>query len=380
MFSRSHPEIAVLDGGGRGGVKYRFTSELIFDSSHVTLFLWGFMCAMLFDPESLADLLSDAAGFKAGLALSVEEMCDHLSGTRFPDLLRASEKSIVRLRSEEYEELFYKLLHRIGYTIEEFNGDVTGAWLYHKYKDTRLSEWQGVLELFTSLWPGLIRDAVARGSKSIDPRPFIQAAYDKYGRTGLDMAMERLDVVNHALNLSPHSTLRFSEWTSELALSSLFNSGGGHPERGRFIDQRFIDYLSANQDRLGDVHWRKFEELSAEFFHREGYLVELGPGSNDDGVDVRVWRPGQSASENPHCLVQCKRQKAKVEKVVVKGLHADVGFEGADYGLVVTTSELSPGARNTISARGYPIQEINRAGLNLWLTKLRTPGTGIVRA
>jgi restriction system protein len=83
--------------------------------------------------------------------------------------------------------------------------------------------------------------------------------------------------------------------------------------------------------------------------------------------------------ESPHILVQCKRQKAKVEKVVVKGLHADVSYESADYGLIVTTSELSPGARATIEARGYPIQEVDRSGLEKWLQTLRTPGTGIVR-
>ena len=82
---------------------------------------------------------------------------------------------------------------------------------------------------------------------------------------------------------------------------------------------------------------------------------------------------------DPHCLIQCKRQKEKIEKVVVKGLVADVQYEGAALGLVVTTSELSPGSRNTISARGYSIKEIDRKGLSGWLQKLRTPGTGIVR-
>lgn len=337
------------------------------------------MGAIFFNAETLADTLSETAGYKSGLALSVEEMCDHLSGTRFADILRSSEARGIRLRSEEYEELFYKLLHRIGYTEEEYDGDIVGAALYHKYKGRLLAEWTGVTKLFTEMWPQLLKGAMATGSKSIDPSPFILAAYEKYGKHGVEMALERIDVLDRALNLSPHSGLRYREWNSALALSTLFQSGGGEVQFGRYIDQRFIDYLSVNQVRLGEVHWRKFEELTAEFFHREGYVVELGPGTNDDGVDVRVWRPGQSTEENPHCLLQCKRQKAKVEKVIVKGLYADVKFEDADYGLIVTTSELSPGARNTIAARGYPIREVARVELGQWLMKLRTPGTGIVR-
>lgn len=338
------------------------------------------MGSIVFVPESLADSLSETAGYKAGLALSVTELCDHLGGTHFPDIIRASETHAVRLRAEEYEDLFYKLLYRIGYTVEEYDGDITGIRLYHKYKDTALAEWTGVIELFNEFMPKLMDDTVAKGSMSIDPSPLLRACYDKYGRLGLDMAMERIEIINRGIHLSPHSILRYTEWTSPIELSTLFKGGGSEPEFGRFIDQRFINYLSKNQDRLPDMHWRKFEELAAEFYQAEGYQVQLGPGSNDDGVDVRVWKPGQATTENPHCLIQCKRQKAKVEKVVIKGLHADVGFEGADYGLIVTTSELSPGARNTIAARGYPITEINRAGLSEWLEKLRTPGTGIVRA
>jgi len=334
---------------------------------------------MTFNPGELADSLSETAGYKAGLALSIEELCEHLSGTEYPDTIRSSEKYGASLRSEEYEILFYKLLYNIGYTAEEYDGDYTGAKYFHKYRHTALEQWAGVTNLFVEIWPKLVEATLASGSKSVDPSPFMRAAFDKYGRLGLDMAMERLDVLEKALNLNPHSIQRYVEWHSPVQLESLFKGTKDKPEFGRFIDQRYIDYLCKNDDRIGAIHWRKFEEFTAEFFHREGYTVELGPGSNDDGVDVRIWKDGQTTTENPHCLVQCKRQRDKVERVVVKGLFADVSFEGADLGLVVTTSELSPGARSTISARGYPIQEIERKGLAEWLRKLRTPGTGIIR-
>ena len=337
------------------------------------------MGTMVFDPEILADSLSETAGYKAGLALSLDEICDHLSGTAYPDIIRTSETHVVRLRAEEYDLLFYKLLHRIGYTKEEYDGDMIGVRLFHKYKSTALVEYEGVVKLYIEIWPRLIQEALDNGTKSIDPTPFLQACFDKYGKIGFDIAMEQIEAVDRFVNLNPHSGTRYTEWRDPLPLSALFAGTDTEPEAGKYIDQRFIDYLSSNPEQLASMHWRKLEELAAEFFSRQGFQVKLGPGTNDDGVDIRIWKPTQTATDQPHYLIQCKRQKAKIEKVVVKGLFSDVTFEEAKYGLIVTTSELSPGARKTISVRGYPIREINRVGLKKWLTRLRTPGTGIVR-
>jgi restriction system protein len=336
--------------------------------------------SIIFAPGTLADGLSETAGYKAGLALSIEELCDHLSGTEFPDTIANSEKGHVRLRAEEYEALFYKLLHRIGYTKEEYDGDYVGAKRFHKYrKSGLLREFEGVMEIYNGIWKELIEQAKTSDKKTIDPTRFLVKCHEEYGAVGLEMAMEQLEVWNRAMTLSPHSIGRGTEWNGPLELKKLFEGTNDAPQQGQFIDQRFVDYLSHNLDRLPEMHWRKFEELAAEFFHREGFQVQLGPGTNDDGVDVRVWKPDSLPTDKPLCLVQCKRQKSKVEKVVVKGLYADVQHEGADFGVVVTTSELSPGARKTVASRGYPIQEVERTALSKWLAALRTPGTGIVR-
>lgn len=339
------------------------------------------MGGMWFDPETLGDSLSETAGYKSGIALSIEAMCDHLVDTGYSDLILSSETQTVRIRSEDYDDLFYKLLHRIGYTEDEYNGDITGIGLYHKYKNTPLKDvHEGVIDLFTTTWPIIMQEAQAKGSKSLDPEIFMRAAAEKFGKIGLDMAVERLDVMSKALNLSPHSGQRYTEWDNIESLESLFKGGAGEPEFGEFLDQRFINYLYANHNKLQDIHWRKFEELTAEFFHRDGYNVELGPGTNDDGVDVRVWKKGQDTeTESPHIIIQCKRQKKKIEKVVIKGLYADMKFNEAEYGLIVTSNELSPGAKKTIIARGYAIEEVDNSGVRNWLKELQTPGTGIVR-
>ena len=80
-----------------------------------------------------------------------------------------------------------------------------------------------------------------------------------------------------------------------------------------------------------------------------------------------------TADMPPALLVQCKRQKAKVSKVIVKALWADVLHENATSGLIVTTSVLSPGARKVSTARNYPVDEADRETLRQWVHQMRTP-------
>lgn len=75
----------------------------------------------------------------------------------------------------------------------------------------------------------------------------------------------------------------------------------------------------------------------------------------------------------PSFIIQCKRLNSKIDKVTVKGLYADILHEGCELGFLVTSSEFSVGARNTVEARSYPIEEINKHNLNSWLKNLELP-------
>lgn len=335
------------------------------------------MGSIVFEPKVLVDTLSELVGYKAGLALSIEEMCDHLKDS-YADDIRASEEGYIRLRAEDYEALFHKLLYRIGHTEEEFDGDMLGTFLWHKYKQHH--EIVGAVKgLYTKMWMGILSAAAPVG-KELDPMPFLEEAERLYGPLGWKIAWEQVQAIDRGLRLSPNTRQRYVEWSNVESLKNLFQDTQHSSEHGIFIDQRFIDFLDNNQEQLSNMHWRKFEALTAEFFSRCGFKVELGPGRNDDGVDVRIWRADHDVERtSPTCIVQCKREKQKVSKVVVKGLYADLRHEGAEYGLIVTSNELSVGARRTIHARGYPIQEANSKTLAQWLDVLRTPGTGIVR-
>lgn len=72
------------------------------------------MGAIWFRKNDFADHLHEIIGYKSGIAASVEEMCDVLGGSGFDDKIVKSEQYGLRIRSEEYDELYYSLLHCIG--------------------------------------------------------------------------------------------------------------------------------------------------------------------------------------------------------------------------------------------------------------------------
>ena len=335
------------------------------------------MGALNFDKGDFADHLHELIGYKAGMAVSIEQMCDLLLHTSYPDDIVNSEKHGLRIRSEDYEDLYYNILHKVGVTDKPYGGIIEIFDLTEKHRKI-----YGVIfaeEIFKIYQSNILDEnniSIKNGEKYVDPTRMIKEAERRHGVSGVAAIVELIQELDKLQKFNPHNVFRWQEWNNIVNLSDLFEQhnkvGSSH-----FFDQRFIDFLSVNQEKLGKIHWRKFEELIAECFLSFGYEVELGPGSNDDGVDLRVWKECKNSS--PEFIIQCKRQKEKIDKVTVKGLYADVLHEGAKQGLLVTTSEFSIGATKTIKARSYPIVEVNGKMVKNWLIELRTPGSGIVR-
>lgn len=205
-------------------------------------------------------------------------------------------------------------------------------------------------------------------------------AADELGVIGTEMSFMYFEMTQLSMQQSPWTQIRRVHWSDTAQLDDLFTSESLVTKYGAYIDQRFIDYLSRNYSAIDSMNWRKFEALTCEFFERDGYKVEIGEGRNDGGVDARVWPAAASPDSPPAILVQCKRQKSKIGKVVVKALWADVVDEKARSGLVVTTSALEPGARAVCEARAYPIQVADRATLRKWIDALKTPHSGVFMA
>lgn len=327
---------------------------------------------------SFKSFLSDRIGYKSGLALTTAEMIELLANNDpLAIILKEQNEELVRIRTDHIEDTFQIMLHRLGVINNDFVGHAPTMLdlelMHHPEKRAILQE---VLALLGSTHFDL-------GKHSIFDN-FDENAY--YKTIQLTLGIEALEIANRLVSLTKESEeaspwdwlmARTTEWKSPIELKDLFESESLEAMYGTFLDQRYINYLASNTEKISEIHWRKFEALTAEYFERKGYKVQIGPGRNDGGIDIRVWSELSSTSQPPVQLIQCKRTKSKIDKVLVKSLWADIADENAKGGIIVTTSSFSLGAREICKVRNYPIREANRETVIQWLTELRNTGRGV---
>lgn len=277
--------------------------------------------------------------------------------------------------------MFAYMLHRLGITSQPDNTPFM-IRLFRKYFNTpEFSLYEQVSELFLDFLTSELRkgrepDQTSQ-APSLDPRHALEKCLQSFGPRGAQIFIEGIEGLNEDLARSFWGKIRRIEWSDTRQLDELFRSEKLGSLHGNFFDQRFINYLSASFHKIDDIHWRQFEGLACEFFERQGFAVAIGEGRDDGNIDARVWPKSQGLDTPPAILIQCKRQKEKVGKMVVKALYADILDERAASGLIVTTSALQPGADAVCKARAYPITQANRDKLREWLVNMRTPLTGI---
>lgn len=336
------------------------------------------MGRIIMSPNSLASFLGERIGFKSGLALTREEIAGHL-GENSPlteSILNCSDTPI-KVGSYDITDAFQLILFRLGILDRPFVGDgPTRLGFKYAKHERKSSLFEDVVKLLGA--HHFDKGNVVLG-KSFDSEVFFDLVNILLPEGSLDLAIELIEYIELGERASPWEwcEARSVDWRDTADLCDLFKSESLESLHGTFFDQRFANYLSRNFDKIGDMNWRKFEGLTAEYFLREGFEVEVGPGRNDGGIDVRVWKPRTLASSPPLIIIQCKRQRHKIEKAVVKSLWADLVDVNAGSGLIVTTSSLSPGAETIRLSRSYPIEVVNNGHLKNWLEQLRTPGTGI---
>lgn len=327
------------------------------------------MGAIWYQRIELLSVLSEHAGSKAGLALSARQLRAHLP--RFKKELVGSNDQLLRVRAEELAMMGAELLFALGNT----SSPELIFWP-PPHLIQLLSDNPGAMQVYTAMTQ-ILGEAVDRSAPGpVDLDAFIAEMHRQHGEEGLAMALTFLDTLQRQRHQAILSDFRRVEWSDTVELKDLFESEDLRTLYGHFLDQRFLDYLARNERALDSINWRKFEGLAAEYFERQGYRVALSKGRNDDNVDLRVWAATGNQS-TPLLLVQCKREKARVSKVVVKALYADVIHEKARGGLIVTSSSLSPGAERTCLARGYPITQADRQTLIKWLAAMQSPGAGV---
>ncbi|MER9374252.1 restriction endonuclease [Mesorhizobium sp. M0491] len=319
--------------------------------------------------QYFVDALAEIAGFKAGVVLTEIELYELLHDQEIAEILDPDGPGGGRIHSSSFEEAVVTLLYRLGNTPSDSNVSIT-IEMFHKYRNSEKKK------IYDDLMDGYIRFAKSEHAKPedglIDPSPLMMELFELHGIDGATMTLEFIEGLGRDMHRSAWGSVRNVEWRDTVELSGLFKSAGLETQHTKFFDQRYVDYLSQNFDEIDKMHWRKFEGFTAEFFDREGFRVSLGPGSNDGGVDLRVYPIDASPDRPPMILVQCKRQKAKIDKTLVKSVYADVLNEKAGSGLIVTTSVLSPGAEATRTARNYPLEAADRATLRTWIDRLRS--------
>jgi len=165
------------------------------------------------------------------------------------------------------------------------------------------------------------------------------AAWSEFGRRNHQLSERRVDIA----------------WDGIVQLDRLFEGEHIPNDPTVYLDQRYIDYLAKNGEEMTRMHWRNFERLTTEFFCRQGYEVDLGPGTKDGGIDVRVWTDKEAKAGPPIMLIQCKRTKDNVGIETVKAFWADVVFERAESGLIATTAAVTRDSKAMCEARQYPL-------------------------
>jgi restriction system protein len=338
------------------------------------------MGSMTMPAGMLFGSLSDFVGAKSGLALArtdINRLLEKHDGeTRYNDY---ADDRILRMESVVYDEMVETLLFAVG-RLERRQNFLPMAQLIRKYgrEGSNAKIAMEIARRFVDFTSAALASEETKANKAIDPSPFMMECWQKHGKLGLEMAEIIIDSMSTQVMLRGSLVPGVKEVKETIALKELFASEGLEAQFGEFFDQRYIDYLHRNFDDIDAMNWRKFEALTAEYFIKMGFSVELGPGRGDDGIDVRAWSKDTDKDKPPSIIVQCKREKKAISKGVVKALYADVLHEKATSGLLVTTSSLSPGARKTCEARSYPVKEADRKTIQRWLEEMRKPGAGVI--
>ncbi len=137
-------------------------------------------------------------------------------------------------------------------------------------------------------------------------------------------------------------------------------------------DRRFVENQYINIDdttNLAAMHWEDFEHLIRELFEKEftinGGEVRVTQASRDGGVDAIAFDP--DPIRGGKIVIQAKRYTNIVGVSAVRDLYGTVLNEGANKGILVTTSDY--GSDSYGFAKGKPITLLNGSNLLYLLEK-----------
>lgn len=127
-------------------------------------------------------------------------------------------------------------------------------------------------------------------------------------------------------------------------------------------------------DSIRDLHWRRFEELVAEAFRRDGFtVVENADAGADGGVDIRLRKSGE------RYLVQCKNwRKQRIGVATVREMFGVLVAESAREVFVVCSGTFT--AEAVRFAKGKPINLVDGDALMEMVARVRRDDSNAAHA
>lgn len=131
------------------------------------------------------------------------------------------------------------------------------------------------------------------------------------------------------------------------------------------LDQELYAHFGKRPDQLKGLNWRDFEKIVAALLESQGYQVELGPGWNDGGIDLKLIQ--RDPIGDILTLVQVKRyNKIKIRLEAVQALHGVTMADGAANGMFVTTSAYLPSAERFADRDNVPMTLHTSSDVQQW--------------
>jgi len=182
----------------------------------------------------------------------------------------------------------------------------------------------------------------------------------------------------------PYSNRHMAQgYTKYAPLASLFPilyDATGQPLSGEIVvayqtvNDEVIQYLARHPELLHDLNPRRFEELIAELFAKEGFAVALTQRTRDGGKDIYALKNDKFGKSL--YLIECKRYATtnKVGVETVRGLYGVVTAENATKGIIATTSSFTKGALDFASPLQYKLSLRDFEALKEWLAEYNRKG------
>lgn len=137
----------------------------------------------------------------------------------------------------------------------------------------------------------------------------------------------------------------------------------------RIVSGRDVDSILEPEANLAAMEWEEFEYLVAQLFEWEfaknGVEVKVTRASRDRGVDAILFDP--DPLRGGKFVLQAKRYTNTVDVAAVRDLYGTVINEGANRGILITTSAYGPDAYEF--AKDKPLSLVDGTNLLLMLQK-----------